>query len=398
MAVLQQAFHSFDQAAATLQESYSALIARLERLDLELAARNEALEQSLHENERMREQLTAILESLTTGVIVADEMGRVIQCNQAAETLLGLRRSELLGRLVAELLHDCHLDLDAYPLVTPTGLPVSLSTATLRNGAGVATGSLVLLQDISMIRQLEERLQRRDRLAAMGEMVARIAHEIRNPLGSIELFASLLARDLEHDQAHRQYAEHISMAVKALDRLLSNLLLWTKPEPPKPAWHPPEAIVQEALTLCANVLARPDFEVQVHCEPAVRALWGDAFQLKQALVNLILNAVQAMPHGGVLSLTVSGEGEQKESLKWVRLTVSDTGVGIDPAHRARLFDPFFTTREDGTGLGLAIVHAVVEGHGGRIEVESTRGRGTTVSVLLPGGPGMGAARPRVLPG
>jgi signal transduction histidine kinase len=383
MDVLKCAFRSFDQAAATLQESYQALTARLERLDLELAASNEALRINLKENERMRAQLTAILESLTTGVIVADEAGTVIRCNQAAEALLGLPRAQLLGQPVATVLRERNLDQDAYPLATPTGIPVSLAKTTLRDDAGHLTGSIVLLHDISTVRRLEERLQRRDRLAAMGEMVGRIAHEIRNPLGSIELFASLLHKDLQHDPPRCRYAEHISMAVHALDRLLSNLLLWTKPERPRAAWHAPEQLVQDALTLTANVLARADLDVQVRCDPTIPTVWCDAFQIKQALVNLILNAVQAMPTGGVLGISVSKARDREGTPLWVRLSVSDTGVGIDPAHRSRLFDPFFTTRDGGTGLGLAIVHAIVEGHRGRIEVDSTVSRGSTFAILLP---------------
>jgi len=380
--LLQDAFKSFDQAAATLQESYQTLTARLERLDLELAASNEALRLNLKENEEMRSHLSAVLESLTTGVIVADEAGGIVRCNRSAEMLLGVSRSRLFGRPIAAVRAEYLPDGGGYP-VAPNGIPLSLSQAALRNGAGAATGSILLLHDISAVRRLEERLQRRDRLASMGEMVGRIAHEIRNPLGSVELFASLLRRDLRDDPERRQYADHISKAVEAMDRLLANLLVCTKPNCPSSDWHRTDLLVREALALAAHTTARPGLTLQLRLDPAVPRLWCDEGQIKQVLVNLILNAAQAMPDGGTLALGVGRDREAATGRSAARLSVSDTGLGIDPEHRSRLFDPFFTTREEGTGLGLAIVHAVVEGHRGRVEVDSEVGRGSTFTVILP---------------
>lgn len=380
--LLQDAFRSFDQAAATLQESYQTLTARLERMDLELAASNEALRLNLKENEEMRSHLSAILESLTTGVIVADGAGAVIRCNRSAEMLLGLSRNRLLGRPIASVLSDYLPDGGGYP-IAPNGIPLSLSRAVLRNSAGESAGTILLLHDISAVRRLEERLQRRDRLASMGEMVGRIAHEIRNPLGSVELFASMLRRDLRDDPARRQYAEHISKAVEAMDRLLSNLLVCTKPNCPNAGWHRTDLLVQEVLALATHATVRGNITVLVQLDPAVPALWCDDGQLKQVLVNLILNAAQAMPGGGALTLKAGRDREAASGQPVARLSVSDTGAGIQPDHRSRLFDPFFTTREEGTGLGLAIVHAIVEGHRGRVEVDSEVGRGSTFTVILP---------------
>lgn len=380
--LLQNAFRSFDHAAATLQESYQALAARVERLDLELTASNEALRVNLKENEQMRSHLAAILESLTTGVIVADEQGMIIRCNRAAETLLGLPQSRVLGLPLASLLNGCKLDGGGYPLAAPNGIPLSLSRTALRNRNGQVTGSILLLHDISAMRRLEERLQRRDRLAAMGEVVGRIAHEIRNPLGSVELFASMLRKDLREDPERRRYAEHISMAVQAMDRLLSNLLVCTKPNCPRLDWQATEPLLRDTLTLAAHATTRANLEIEIHADDTVPRIWCDAAQIKQVLLNLILNAVEAMPDGGTLRITVAAEREG-EVASSVRLAVSDTGVGIEPGIRSRLFDPFFTTSEEGTGLGLAIVHAIIEGHRGRVEVDSTVGRGSTFTIVLP---------------
>ncbi|MEW6247001.1 MAG: ATP-binding protein [Nitrospirota bacterium] len=384
--LLQDAFRSFDVAAATLQESYRALLLRLERLDLELAESNEALRRNLRENEEMRNHLSAILESLATGVIVTDQQGVITRCNRAAERLSGMAQADMLGQPLATFLRQAGLDGNEYPVTARSGALLTITRTPMMNQEGVSTGSLLLLQDITAVRRLEERLQRRDRLAAMGEMVGRIAHELRNPLGSVELFASMLRRELKATPDLQVYAEHISSAVHAMNRLLSNLLLYTKPNCPRASWQGSESLVREALTLAAHGTARAGVVTQVSVDPRTPRLWCDALQMKQVLVNLILNAVQVMRYGGTLRIRVGLDEERILGIPGVRVTVSDTGDGIPPEHRSRIFDPFFTTKDEGTGLGLAIVHAIVEAHRGRIDVESTVGCGTTFTIVLPMGP------------
>lgn len=384
--ILHDAFRSFDQAAGSLQEAYRMLMSRVERLDLELAASNEALRVNLKDNEEIKAHLTAILESLATGVIVAGVGGIIIRCNQAAERLLGVAREQMLGHLLKQFLDEKHLTSGCYPVVSPTGALLAILRTVLRDAAGHPSGDLILLQDISDVRRLEERVQRRDRLAAMGEMVGRIAHEIRNPLGSVELFASMLRKDLVHDPVRRQYAEHISVAVQAMDRLLANLLTYTKPDCSQAGRHALRPLLEEVLMLAAHEITKRHIDVTLHIAASVHSVWCDAGQLKQALLNVCVNAAQAMPTGGRLTIDVSHEicGQPPMSEPaLIRISVSDTGPGIDPVHVSRVFDPFFTTRDEGTGLGLAIVHAIVEAHHGRIEIETQVGRGSTFTIVLP---------------
>jgi len=383
LALLQNAFRLFDQAAGSLEESYRGLTARVQQLDLELAVRNEELQRNLEEKEDMRRHLAAILESLTTGVIVSDQDDVIIQANGAAERLLGVPSADLLGRYLAECLRTAGLGNPDRPFAAPNGIPLAFSRTALQDPGGRVGGNIALLHDVSEVRRLEEQLQRRDRLAAMGEMVGRIAHEIRNPLGSVELFASMLRQDLVGDPEHRQYAEHISVAVQAMDRLLSNLLAYTKPRPSRLEWHAPHALVAETLAMAEHALRRQQISVKRRMDPALGMVQCDAGQLKQVLLNLVLNAVQAMPDGGSLTITLSSQHDADAGRSWVRIAIADTGGGIDPAHLSRIFDPFFTTRDEGTGLGLAIVHAIVDAHRGRVEVDSTPGRGSTFTVVLP---------------
>lgn len=381
--MLQEAFRSFDEAATTLQQSYQTLTSRLEQLDVELADRNEALGLNLRANEELREHLTAIVESLSTGLLVMDTEGAITRCNQAGEQFLGLTREHIIGRSLAACLKEAKLDGDIYPLTTQQGAAVTLSQRALQTSDGRHTGSLVLIHDVTAVRELEDRLQRRNRLAAMGEMVARIAHEIRNPLGSIELFASMLRRDLTGVPALRGYAEHISSSVHMMDRLLTNLLLYTKPDCSHGEWHATEALMLDALTLAAHAVAHTRIDIRLDVDPLASRIWCDAGQMKQVLLNLILNSIHAMPGSGTLTLSATLAEGQTSGGPLLRLSVSDTGVGIAAAQRSRIFDPFFTTRDEGTGLGLAIVHAIVEGHRGRIDVESVEGGGTTFRIVLP---------------
>ncbi|MEQ1845438.1 MAG: ATP-binding protein, partial [Nitrospira sp.] len=270
-----------------------------------------------------------------------------------------------------------------YPLTTQQGAAVSLSQRALQTSDGRQAGSLALIQDVTAMRELEDRLQRRNRLAAMGEMVGRIAHEIRNPLGSIELFASMLRRDLHDAPAMRGYAEHISSSVHMMNRLLTNLLLYTKPDCSHGERHETESLMLNALTLAAHAVAGARVDIRLDVNPLASHMWCDAGQMKQVLLNLILNSIHAMPDGGTLTLSARPAAEAASGGAGICLSVSDTGIGIPAAQRSRIFDPFFTTRDEGTGLGLAIVHAIVEGHRGRIDVESEEGRGTTFTIVLP---------------
>lgn len=380
--LLHAAFRSFDQAAQTLQQSYSALTARVEQMDLELAQSNEALRRQLRDNEAMRMHLDGILESLSTGVLVTDDGGTISRGNRAAEALLGVTDDELRNRRASDVLTGAGLNVCDRPQRIGQTV-VSISQVPLHNDFGERSGHLILLQDITRTYQLEEQLQRKERLAAMGELIGRIAHEIRNPLGSVELFASMLQRDLDERPTAKRYARQISRAVQSMDRLLTNLLLYTRPVRMTHGWHLAEPLIGESIKLAAHAISKVPVEIRVDISRTVHSIWCHDGQLKQVLVNLVVNAVQAMPNGGVLAIGLQPEPPKTLGMPAVRLTVRDSGIGIDPTHRSRIFDPFFTTKDEGTGLGLAIVYSIVEAHQGRIDVESTVGRGTSCSILLP---------------
>ncbi len=380
--LLRAAFCSFDQAAKTLQASYDALTDRVNQMDLELARSNDALRRQLSDNEAMRAHLDGILESLSTGILVVNETDLITRSNRAAGRLLDSTNEALLGRSANEVLAAAGLSVSERPQRIGQAM-VSVTQTGLQTESGCVTGRLILIQDVTRLHQLEEQLQRKDRLAAMGELIGRIAHEIRNPLGSVELFASMLQRDLSEHLSAKRYAEQISQAVQSMDRLLANLLTYTRPVRTDRGWHPAEPLIVDSLVLAAHAINKVSVDIRLHLDPRISSIWCHEGQLKQVLLNLIVNAVQAMPNGGILTISLESVSPDILGVPAIRLTVSDSGVGIDPAHRSRLFDPFFTTKDEGTGLGLAIVYSIVEAHQGRIDVESVVGKGTSCALVFP---------------
>lgn len=221
-------------------------------------------------------------------------------------------------------------------------------------------------------------LERTRRLAAMGEMAARVAHEIRNPLGSMSIFATILERELGAEPEKQRLANHITSGIKSLDNLLSNMLLFAASPEAKLKPIDIRKVLEDSLVLAKghereNVSVKAEFCGQT-------ALMADPVLLRQLFLNLVINAVDAMDGGGVLKVRTRVVDDRQ---RYMEIRVADDGRGIRKEHIDRVFDPFFSTKDRGTGLGLAIVSAVVNAHGGFIDVESKPGEGTSFTIGLP---------------
>ena len=248
----------------------------------------------------------------------------------------------------------------------------------------------VLCDEVARLRaELEHKnrmLQRKDRLAALGRMAAGMAHEIRNPLGGIQLYASLLERDLAGQGNPLALVRKIQAGSQRLNEIVSDMLAFTGiPTPER------RRVTLQPLIASALDYARPRIEagnVEV-CSGVADWLtvWADGYMLERAILNVILNAVDAMPAGGRLSVSATPDGDGT----CVLIRIADSGEGVDPAVQEKVFDPFFTTKDHGTGLGLAIVHRIVEAHDGQITLASSPGEGTTVILSLPTGDGIGTS-------
>jgi signal transduction histidine kinase len=235
----------------------------------------------------------------------------------------------------------------------------------------------LLAESVARERRLEAEAMRQSRLAAMGEMAAMLAHEVRNPLGAMELFTGLLLQDLRDRPEALALARQVATGIAALNHLVTNLLEFTRTREARAGIVDCAALAEEALLYAADLCAAHGVTVERRGLHAAVAAVGDADLLRPVLLNLIRNAVQAMPAGGTLTVGTSADGAL------ARVTVADTGPGIASADHERVFRPFFTTRAQGTGLGLAVSRSLVGAMGGRLALESAPGRGAAFTVELP---------------
>jgi two-component system sensor histidine kinase HydH len=230
---------------------------------------------------------------------------------------------------------------------------------------------------------LQEEAARQERLAALGGMAAVLAHEIRNPLGAIKGLAQFLGEKQRTDSAHQEMTQTIAQEASRLERLVNDLLTYARPRPPELRPTDLSALLGEALRVALPPAKAAGVVCRLDVAEGVPHVTADPEQLKQLFGNLALNALQAMPNGGKLTLALRFGDERHVMPGAVEVAIEDTGSGIPEADLPRIFEPFYTTRTKGTGLGLAICRQIVEAHGGTIRVARTGPEGTTILVTLP---------------
>lgn len=334
-----------------------------------------------------------VIDSMTGGLIVTDAHGGVVLFNRTAEAITGRRASDVLGQPVAQVL----------PLaVTQTGVGLAplrlesefnrLDGSVIALGATIApllaeggqrAGQLITFQDLTLIKQRDAERQRQERLAAVGEMAAGIAHEIRNPLASMSGSIQLLQRELELRDDHARLLDIVMRESQRLNDTIKNFLAYAGPQRVTRARVDVARLVRDvAALLLQGRDGKPAIEVEVEAPEAVYHDVDEA-QIRQVLWNLASNGLKAMPEGGTLHLTVAtGVGE--DGAPALRLAVRDEGIGMAPGDIERMFQPFQSGFRQGSGLGLAIVRRIVTDHGGRVAVQSSLGAGTEITVWLPG--------------
>jgi len=396
--LLLEAFEKFTLTSKLMEQAYHDLQRRLEELNLELEKKNIELSEQLKATEMAYSLLADVLDSLRSAVVVVDGAGVVTRLNRAGEALFGMEERAAVGQPACRLF-DPHFDdpaelaclwqaADPVPeteigdLDGATPRVWRFSTYPLRGAGGAGEGRIILVEDITELALRRRDAARTDRLAAMGEMAVQIVHEIRNPMGSIELFASLLERDLAKQPENAELARKVQQGIKGLNHVINNLLSFAKGAEPVLEWVGMTKLVETALADVAHQLARQNIEVVRELEPEADQVRVDPELWRQVLLNILLNAVQAMPGGG--RLTVGNRLVRDEQGQVFHLfSIADTGEGMSSQVRDRIFHPFFTTKDRGTGLGMALVHNIVKAHGGLIGVESTPGHGATINVVLP---------------
>ena len=394
--LLLQAFEKFTHASNSLESAFGQLRAHAQRLTEELEAKNVELEISLREKQEAQNYLRTILERLPCGVFVLDDRGDLALCNPMASEVLeqtrakagsGKRKPFLSSEMRNFFLASASADATKADVEVPFSRNnkkriLATSGTPLTNEAGNKIGTLHIIRDITEMKALQEQSKRVERLSAMGEMAVELAHEIRNPLASIELFASLLVKDLSGDL--RRWAENIRVGIRSLNTIVSNMLHFAKPIPPTCSRVSIHEVIQEILNFVDPIMQQRDVRVESSLSAAEPVISGDQELLKQMMLNLIFNAMKAMPSQGSLIIRTRNisSGTASEEPSCLELQVQDTGIGIPAENLNRIFDPFFTTNKNGTGLGLSVVHQIVERHSGRITVSSEVNRGTTFTIVF----------------
>ncbi|MCR4428075.1 MAG: ATP-binding protein [Caldiserica bacterium] len=340
-----------------------------------------------------RDYTRFVLENISTGILSLNENGEITVFNPAAEKLLGINASEAVGSpyetvimksnipqksKIISLIRDHQEGEQAVVISTlkPEPIELGVSISSLLSSEGTLSGKIITIEDLSMRRKLEELLRRSDRLAALGLFLSGIAHEVRNPLTSIKGFVQLL---ISRNLILPEGAKAANLVIKEADRLnklLTDLLTFASPAPPRIEKRDIREIIERSVSLLEEQIAKQGIKVEKKIS-GIPPLEIDEQKLEQVFYNILLNGVQAMPEGGTLKI------ESRLSEEEVEIAFSDSGPGIPEEHLDKIFDPFFTTKDRGTGLGLAVSHRMIEALGGKIEVQSRRGEGATFIVHLP---------------
>lgn len=334
-----------------------------------------------------------VVENLPIGLLAIDAGGKIVSFNQTAEWVLKLTSREVLGKKAGEILPQEIEALTAQlkaerkvieeeidcPLKDGKRIPMDVSVSLLEGDNGTFLGYIILFRDLTEIQELKKEIERSQRLASLGKLAAGIAHEIRNPLSSIKGFATFFNERFKDMPEYQSTAEIMVKEVDRLNRVITQLLEFARPLEvlKKPA--PIQRLIQHSLKMIEGEAQSKNIGITTKFSPEIDEVPIDQDRINQVLLNLYINAVEAMENGGVLFVALSREDDTQK----VRITVSDTGIGIRKEDLVHIFDPYFTTKQSGTGLGLAIVHKIIESHKGEVKIESEYGKGTTVTIILP---------------
>jgi len=368
---------AISQISNQLTDTYRLLERRADELQQQLAIANQARSKQAHENARLAKQLKQLINALPAGVIVLDGRGCIRDCNTVAcallgHQLLGLEWRDVIQKVfvpVAEEEHEARLR---------DGRLVSISTCPL----GEEPGQIILLNDVTAARRMQEHVNRQRRLVAMGEMAAALAHQIRTPLASALLYAAHLNRsDLEEGKRQQLVARFIRR-LRDLEQMVTDMLTFAKGGGQAKENLAVRDLFDDLQARLASRLTEGACRLSLCVDTPQRTVYANRSAILNVLQNLANNAIEACARDGdiiVAARAVPGSGQSQI----IEFTVKDNGVGISREDMERIFEPFFTTRSQGTGLGLAVVRAVIEAHNGTVAIESQHRVGTTVTIRLP---------------
>ncbi|MFV2059486.1 MAG: PAS domain-containing sensor histidine kinase [Gammaproteobacteria bacterium] len=370
---LEQAFSTFNSLSVQLAESYRELEHRVAQLNTELNETQSDYIKELKAKERIANRLESLLNVLPGGVVVLDGHGKVQDFNRAAADLLG---EPLASQPWYKIIQRAFLPRydDGHEVSLTDGRRVTISTCPLES----EPGQILLLTEVTEMRTLQDRLNQHQRLAAMGEMAASLAHQVRTPLSSALLYASSLKREKLTDSDRKNISEKIVTKLGQLDLLVNDMLLYSKSGTVSEEDFSVSVLCDDLRQSAESLIHTSNTKFILRNELTDTYLFGNRKMLVSALNNLITNAIQAMGTDGEIIVETAIEEAGK-----LIIAIIDNGPGMTQKVQNKIFQPFYTTRSDGTGLGLAVVTAIANAHSGTIRVESCPGLGSRFIVELP---------------
>lgn len=373
---VENALSLFDKLSTQLTHSYRNLENKVSQLKTDLSEEESQRRQQFQEKEKIANRLSTLLDILPAGVVLLDENGKVTESNPAAKALLG---EPLEGLAWLEVIKRCFSPKhdDGHEVSLKDGRRVRIETRSMQSGQG----QLILLSDLTETRLLQEKVSRTERLSSLGRMMASLAHQIRTPLSTAMLYAGHLTQPDFDESLRVPIAEKLLSRLTHLEHQIRDMLVFAKGDSRLAEKLEIDefinALKQAAEPVCLNA--------GVKCDWSVGAISGAIMCNKETLVgaclNLINNSIEAGAHSKKSDLCINVSIEPDQNNK-VQLTVKDNGPGIPSSSLSKVFEPFYTTKQQGTGLGLAVVQAVVKAHKGDFKVKSTK-QGVTASVILP---------------
>jgi two-component system sensor histidine kinase HydH len=333
----------------------------------------------------------SLVKHMPIGLVAINQDGQVISINQSAEDILRLSAPDIVDKKADEALPSLFRDLTMEltnrrgviekEVECPAGeatVPLDIVAASLQEEDGSFMGHVVLFRDVTEVRHLKNEITKTRRLASIGSIATGIAHEIRNPLSSIKGFATYFKERYQDVPEDKNTADIMVQEVDRLNRVINQLLTFARPMSIEKKPQSLQMVIRHSLKMIEAQAREKEISVQVNLPENIKHIPIDKDTIEQALLNLFLNAVEAMDTGGVLTVSLS-----QHSNAMIKIVISDTGCGIDEKNQDRLFDLYFTTKPSGTGLGLPMVQKIMDAHDGEIKITSTPGQGTTVTLLLP---------------
>jgi len=371
-------------------------------MEEKIAQKEETIEHLVRELEDVKNFTESIIQSIGSGIIIAEMNDTITYINKAGERMLGFSKEELTGKpfnifglkekqsAIPSFFNNPD-DLDTrkegwMKKKDHTEFPVGFTMNNHLSIRGERIGKIVVFRDLTNVYKIQEEILRMDRLVSLGKLASGIAHELRNPLAGIKTTAQALSEEMSGDDSRREYLNRITKEIDRLNDLLKTFFSFAKPQKLNLVHCQIKDIINEIIPFLIKEIADKGIRFIETYHPQLPKIKVDKTQMHQVFLNLFLNAIQAMPSGGELKIeatpihSISSDGFKQN---FVKVVISDSGRGIPPHIVHKIFDPFFTTKSKGIGLGLSITYQIIKKHGGTIKVESQWEQGTSFIINLP---------------